>query len=370
MGGSRQDEGGVGDERGVARAGIGLLAGVVLAAGIGVVLLHDPGTPRTVGTAVEDFRVDSRGGQRDDHGRGDVTRSQVESGRPGTPSPGERKNAASTSAAVDSSGGPPSAGAGRVDAGAAGGAAGDEDSPRPADASDREADAGSADRGGNEPAGTQEETRAARSRPEPRPEGPPRAGVYVYDTDGQEHLDAFGGSTHTYPDETTITVSHRGCGHVTRWQPLEERFDEYEVCDARNPYLARITLYHEFFEQSDRRDFVCGDDAVVGRPGASAGETWTWTCTADVVTLTTRVTIVETGAFTVGGETVDAVRLRMDSTLEGEMRGTRRADVWYDRRGLELHGTYVTDVQVKTPVGYRRYTEDVTRTLQDLAPRR
>ena len=35
----------------------------------------------------------------------------------------------------------------------------------------------------------------------------PEPGVYLYETVGDEHIDALGGATHTYPAQTTMSVT-------------------------------------------------------------------------------------------------------------------------------------------------------------------
>ncbi|HEX7096593.1 MAG TPA: hypothetical protein VF183_11965, partial [Acidimicrobiales bacterium] len=48
-------------------------------------------------------------------------------------------------------------------------------------------------------------------------------GVYVYRTSGSERVDALGGSTHDYPEQTTITVTHdEPCARL-RWDALSQR---------------------------------------------------------------------------------------------------------------------------------------------------
>jgi len=58
-------------------------------------------------------------------------------------------------------------------------------------------------------------------------------GVYVYDTKGFEQTNALGGARHDYPAESTITVQHGGCGWTTRWQPLQERWEQWQFLRCR-----------------------------------------------------------------------------------------------------------------------------------------
>ena len=92
--------------------------------------------------------------------------------------------------------------------------------------------------------------RAAAGRPSV-PEG-----VYVYATTGEDDVDVLGGSRHVYPDRTTITVRHAGCGLVEHWDVLKERWDERESCHSSGgDLLHRLSSYHEFFRHGDLKNF-------------------------------------------------------------------------------------------------------------------
>lgn len=224
----------------------------------------------------------------------------------------------------------------------------------------------------------------AEQEPAPRPSasGPseppaphltvPEEGVYTYATDGGESVDSLGGARHDYPDETTITVRRTGCGYTARWEPLRERWEEFDICrDDDRAWMRTITVYHEFFGHGMRHDYVCGESATIAEASSQAGQRWTWECRSDHGSMTTVVEIVGFATRDVGGQPVEAVHVRQRSTMDGDVRGTREADVWYARgSGLELEGTYETDSTVDTPMGPSRYVERFSRTLTDLDPRR
>ena len=50
----------------------------------------------------------------------------------------------------------------------------------------------------------------------------PEPGVYVYATTGSAKVDALNGAAHTYPAETTITVTLEGCGARTAGRPGDD----------------------------------------------------------------------------------------------------------------------------------------------------
>lgn len=200
----------------------------------------------------------------------------------------------------------------------------------------------------------------------------PDEGVYTYATDGGESVDALGGARHEYPDRTTITVRHTGCGYTARWEPLRERWEEFDICRAEDrAWMRTITLYHEFFGRGMRHDYTCGDAATIAEASSEPGQRWSWDCHSDGGSMHTVIEVVEFATRDVGGQPVEAVHVLIHNTMEGDTRGTREADVWYDRwSGLELSGTYDTDTTVDTPMGPSRYVERFSRTLTDLQPRR
>lgn len=136
-------------------------------------------------------------------------------------------------------------------------------------------------------------------------------GVFAYDTSGFEEVDVLGGARHDYPQRTTIAVRRAGCGLVLRWQPFEERLQEWELCDGRR--LRRITERHQFFGNDDRRTYRC--DAASRFDGAyrcSAGDT---TEVARVVSSEDGHVLLETRIS--GGTTGSGIRelwLRPDGT--------------------------------------------------------
>lgn len=200
----------------------------------------------------------------------------------------------------------------------------------------------------------------------------PEEGVYTYATDGGESVDALGGARHDYPDETTITVRHTGCGYTSRWEPLRERWEEFDICRADDrAWMRTITLYHEFFGRGMRHEYTCGDASTLAEASSEPGQRWSWDCHSESGSMHTQIEVVEFATRDVGGQPVDAVHVLIHNTMDGDTRGTREADVWYDRwSGLELSGTYDTDTTVETPMGPSRYVEHFSRTLTDVRPRR
>jgi hypothetical protein len=199
----------------------------------------------------------------------------------------------------------------------------------------------------------------------------PRAGVYVYDTTGEEHVDALGGISHTYPAETTITVTHTGCGYQARWDALRERWDELNVCvTPAGEAIESARQYHEFFGVANEQGFACDPARLVLVEPLVAGATRTSPCAGGSSTNDLTVTVVGVEAIEVGGETIDAVRIHVSSALGGDVRGTSELDYWaHPDNALILRrvSKVVTDAQ--SALGTTRYDEEYTIQLRSLEPR-
>src|SRR6266540_4252461 len=114
----------------------------------------------------------------------------------------------------------------------------------------------------------------------------PREGVYAYATSGWEQVSIPGGR-HDYPESTTITLRHGGCGTITRWDALVERWDERETCPSpAGEQLRSLTSYHEFFRHGERLTYRCSPGSLARPAIASKGERWGGSCTSDGSTAT------------------------------------------------------------------------------------
>ncbi len=159
--------------------------------------------------------------------------------------------------------------------------------------------------------------------------GLPEPGVYVYETSGTEHVNALGGGSHRYPSQTTMTVTVAQSYATTRWDALQQRWDEYGVClEGRAQRAQHFAIYHNFFLKSDFRDYVCPAEAVFLPADHSVGTTWTARCVAGDATSTNHGRILGTDSLTVGREEVEALHLRLDTDLGGSTSGTRHAEAW------------------------------------------
>ncbi len=200
---------------------------------------------------------------------------------------------------------------------------------------------------------------------------PPAEGVYPQATEGYEYTDALGGSRHDYPRETSITLRRGGCGIVERWQPLQERYDESEMCSQGETVSIFVyKKYNEFFQRSQLLVYNCPGGAKVFHRGQPVGATWTWTCNSNDSQIDALVTVVGFETVNVGGRPIEAVRMRYDSKITGSSRGTQ-----VQERLLERSTGYVVsvkvDVKVRTnsPFGEVGYEEHYVLQAKSMQPR-
>jgi hypothetical protein len=171
---------------------------------------------------------------------------------------------------------------------------------------------------------------------------PLRAGVFAYDTTGFEEVDILGGARHEYPRRTTIVVRRAGCGLVLRWQPFEERLQEWELCDGLR--LRRITERHEFFGNDDRRTYRC--DASSRFDGA-------YRCSTGETTEVARVVSSE------------GRRARLATRLSGGSTGSGTRELWLRPDGVPLRLAVENENTTPSLVGPVHYRERYELTLAE-----
>ena len=166
------------------------------------------------------------------------------------------------------------------------------------------------------------------------------------------------------PRQTTYTTRRAGCHWISRWQPVEERWDESEACKtATGITLKRFSMYHEFFNQGIEEDFLCGSDAVVMPWKQSAGDTWRFRCRSEGSALDMTVRVVGFESVRVGDRSVRAVHIRYDGAVTGDDRGTQSQDA----AAPELADG--ADVRVMVDqMGGDAAVEPMPREAHDLAP--
>lgn len=198
----------------------------------------------------------------------------------------------------------------------------------------------------------------------------PAPGVYVYDTTGDERVDILGGRTHSYPNVTTVTITRTPCGFDSRWDALEERWDERRVCTGTaGNELRAISSYHEFFGRSDRRDFQC-DKGSLARPSSTeAGFTWSTRCVSSDAQITGSGQVVGTQELQIGGDAVNTLHYRVNTRTSGSSRGTATHEFWIvAESGLIVQEIGSVDSEADSLIGSVRYQEAYTIRLRSLVP--
>ena len=195
-------------------------------------------------------------------------------------------------------------------------------------------------------------------------------GLYAYTTTGFETTDAFAGSRHDYPAETYLTIQPGGCGTLVRWQPLEERWDEWDYCaDAT---LAGWLSFHKWFGVPNHEDWTCTPPLPTR---AEPGALWSGDCehaegaNAAGVVETQYYEVVGFETLTVGGEPAETIHIR--NTSEGNSASTAAdsSDTWILAGTLLIVRQVTADNSVTpTPIGPVTYHEEYQIDLVSLYP--
>jgi hypothetical protein len=198
----------------------------------------------------------------------------------------------------------------------------------------------------------------------------PAPGVYLYDTTGEERVDALGGATHAYPAVTAVTVTPTACGFDERWDALEQRWDHVRVCsDAAGQRLEAVENYHEFFGRGDRRSFTCDPRSFARPPSTEIGYTWTTRCSGDDGWFTGRGETLGMETLTVGGVAVETLHYRVEVETHGGSRGAAVHENWIiASTGLVVRRRGSVDSVADSLIGNVRYQESYELRLRSLEP--
>jgi hypothetical protein len=198
----------------------------------------------------------------------------------------------------------------------------------------------------------------------------PEPGVYVYETSGGEHIDALGGADHTYPPQTTMSVTLTDCGYQVRWDVFRERFDELDLCVVEGgETVAATRQYREFFGIGNDRTYACDAGAIVRADPPVIGETRSTPCTAPSSDGDISITTIGFESIDVGGQEVDALHLLLETVLSGDVRGGSTLHYWADPdTGLIFRRESSVSTDADSPLGVTRYEENYTVQLVALTP--
>ena len=200
----------------------------------------------------------------------------------------------------------------------------------------------------------------------------PDPGVYEYATTGHESVSMLGGRR-DYPERTYASV-HAGedCGWRMELQIVAEHVDEWLMCSrpgtlARDWHSRTIT----WFGVRTNGYYDCDAPLVHDHPAMVVGRTTTHSdCTDDNGSFADiDVTLVDRALHTVGGETVDAIAVRIVMHSRGTTRGTTIDDYWMAAdTGMILALERTVDTVSDTQFGAVEYRERATFTLTSLVP--
>ena len=197
-------------------------------------------------------------------------------------------------------------------------------------------------------------------------------GVYRYRTTGSERIDAVGGTSHEYPDETALTVTTSGCGVWLRWDILQERRQEWHLCvTAEGVSLQPVgSVYHEFFGVGETENLRC-DREVVLVPLADAAPPVALDCMLADLPWLPVWEVLGRDTIAVGGVATDAWHVRMTIVDEDDYPERTTIDWWLAASGLPLRMTSVTSsTSASDLVGDVRYEEEYAAELVSLDPLR
>ncbi len=196
-------------------------------------------------------------------------------------------------------------------------------------------------------------------------------GVYLYATKGSESVDALGGTSHTYPPKTSITVIEVPCGIQLRWAALEERSTTWTFCStATGTVLRSSDERHAFFNQRDHTIYLCSGRLLLPKSWV-AGSTKSFTCRSRRNTEVGKARVLGHGTIEVGGRHVRAIRVSTDLKIVARDSGSETIEWWLDSAtAIPLRIDLRSRTSRKMWVGRVRYHEDLNLRLLSLTPMR
>jgi hypothetical protein len=202
----------------------------------------------------------------------------------------------------------------------------------------------------------------------------PTLGVYRYATSGSEHIDVLGGTGHTYPAETTLTVTPDGCGVNLRWDLLKERREDWRLCTTTAGVVWQAQgghFYHEFFNHGQLQTLTCDRPALLVPLDHAPRPSLPLDCQLDSEQWQPQWTVIGPDTRTVAGVQIPVMHVRMVVDMNRKYYEHTTMDYWFDAHGLPVHvaGTK-TSKSNSGLVGDVIYTETISADLESLEPLR
>ena len=195
-------------------------------------------------------------------------------------------------------------------------------------------------------------------------------GVYRYRTTGGEGVDAVGGTSHDYPNETALTVTASDCGVWLRWDLLKERREEWQLCITDDGVALQPvgTVYHEFYGVGEIEQLSC-DRAVVVVPLTDSAPPVALECMLADLPWLPVWEVLGRDTVAIDGSDVPAWHVRMTIDDTDEYPEQTVIDWWLAANGLPLRMSSTTSsTSASDLVGDVRYEEQYMAELDSLEP--
>jgi hypothetical protein len=174
-------------------------------------------------------------------------------------------------------------------------------------------------------------------------------------------------TSHDYDGVSTIVLSAGRCAERERWQVLDGRWTEGELCPgAHGRTTGTVTEFHEFFGTPQEDSFRCRSDAA----SAKTGSRFASSCRSENSSISTTSRVLGSGNVAVGGVAFDTTQIESRSVFGGESSGTAVRREWRRRSdGLLLRRTVRSEAD-SSAAGGTHYREQYTIRLLSVKPKR
>lgn len=191
-------------------------------------------------------------------------------------------------------------------------------------------------------------------------------GTFTYATTGSEETN-IPGTHRDFPKTTKIVNKLEGCGISSTWKPIAEHVQKQVLCPGGDG--VKVKSYEttiSFYGVTSGENFTCSGPSYIYREGVKAGDTWSFKCKSPdaVAAQTSRAVGFET--VNVGGTSVRALHVHVETKLQGEDAGTSTQDYWIATKQPVL----VKETgQVTAQQGNVHYSSTYSLALKSLSPK-
>ncbi len=133
---------------------------------------------------------------------------------------------------------------------------------------------------------------------------------------------------------------------------------------ADGVYLVSVTLKGSYQGFTDTRTLTPTSSARIGGPDTKPGDSSQFTMSGSGITAQVSLSWSDGQAISVGGKSVETLKLTNNTSFSGAYNGSSTAEEWIDSAGLPV----MEHVHSSVSTGLGRATSDETSTLQSLTP--